>query len=337
MRVFVLEDDEILARIVQDDLSAGGHEVTPWVCVEGAAQAIISDRSDLLVVDIVLPLTSEHRGLEATDGGIRVLKELSDQGINLPTIFASVLDYQINRTKIDDLKLRTFGRGAPPYLRKPYDRGVFLGIVEEIEAVLAIERQEVCGSRVSITEGTDVEPSLVHEDFQKENRVYPRERCRKSESATAGADGHVTLGLRFPQEVPVNLSPREVVGAIERYTAVEFPRKCRIGVVASLKIQLTIKSRLDSSIKQLLEIPLKEMEKEATLSVHVTAPGFRMDTRTMWMRVPFDQDSDLAEFHMTPIAMGRQFIEVELMSQWDRVGYFVVETEVLADAKQRFG
>ena len=102
-RILIVEDDAVLARVLQDNLIMEGFEVE---CAANAAEAI--ERSgaasiDLVLLDLMLP------GLSGFDVG----KTLSRSG-EIPVIILSALGQKAD-------KLRGLTMGADDYVTKPFD------------------------------------------------------------------------------------------------------------------------------------------------------------------------------------------------------------------------
>jgi DNA-binding response OmpR family regulator len=104
MKLFLLEDDPVLAQMLIDHLQSQHFDLTH--CYDGleAEARLLSDRFDLLLLDVSVPGMS---GFELLKG----LRALQDQ---TPAIFITALQGSA------DLK-KGFALGADDYIRKPFD------------------------------------------------------------------------------------------------------------------------------------------------------------------------------------------------------------------------
>ena len=116
MRVLVVEDDPGIADFVRQGLTEAGYAVDVcWNGQEGLASALAVEY-DVLVLDIMLPRLN----------GLEVLRELREQGRQVPTIMLTARDTIEDR--VDGLDA-----GADDYLVKPF---AFPELVARIRALL---------------------------------------------------------------------------------------------------------------------------------------------------------------------------------------------------------
>src|SRR5262249_10064360 len=124
---------------------------------------------------------------------------------------------------------------------------------------------------------------------------------------------------------------KERIRTVERHTKIEFPEKCYIDVMTTLKIQLTVETSVDTNLKEFVKVPFLEGYKESILTIYITAQAFKIKPTLATMRVPVDQDSEIVVFEMTPVEVGRHVIEIEMFFRAERVGYFTIESEVVSN------
>jgi hypothetical protein len=117
--------------------------------------------------------------------------------------------------------------------------------------------------------------------------------------------------------------------ARQRYTKIEFPKRCHVNVMATLKIQLKGESLRYTILKRRVRNTFLKVSRESIFSVHVTALAFTVAPSIALMRVPVDQDSDIVVFEMTPVEAGTHVLEIEMFFRSERVGYFTIESEVI--------
>ncbi|HKQ29455.1 MAG TPA: response regulator transcription factor [Burkholderiales bacterium] len=130
MRILVAEDDAILADGVMHTLRHSGYAVD-WVKNGAEADsALVTDRFDLLILDLGLPKKS----------GLDVLKRLRSSDSRLPVLILTALDAVSDR-------VRGLDTGADDYLAKPFD-------LAELEArVRALTRRGMAGSPTLLQHG----------------------------------------------------------------------------------------------------------------------------------------------------------------------------------------
>lgn len=129
---------------------------------------------------------------------------------------------------------------------------------------------------------------------------------------------------------------------LRRFTDVRFPEQCSIHQPSHLSVQITLKP-VDTEVNvpvgeprslPPLEIPLEptpqEVEKQRVdLLVSISAESFEADKWWQALSVPFEQDSEKIEFELVGQELGAHIIEVEFFHGSARVGYVVVETQVV--------
>ena len=104
MKILLLEDDPILSDIMKENLELSGFTVTLVMDGEEAMHVISSDKFDLFLFDINVPLAS----------GMDVLAFAREYHYQTPTIMITA--YQ----DVDHLK-KSFSLGCDDYIKKPFD------------------------------------------------------------------------------------------------------------------------------------------------------------------------------------------------------------------------
>jgi CheY-like chemotaxis protein len=120
LRLLLVEDNPTNARITRKILEKSGHNVTVAVNGLEALSAWRASTFDLILMDVQMPVMD---GLEAT----RILREEErNLGRHTPVIAltANVMEEDIE-------KCRASGMNA--YLAKPFDQGVLLELLAEIQ------------------------------------------------------------------------------------------------------------------------------------------------------------------------------------------------------------
>ncbi len=104
-KILLLEDDLILQEIIEEYLVENGYSVECFFNGESALDSILSNRYDMLLLDVNVP---EINGFEIVE---YIKKELKN---TTPVIFITSLTEAKNLEKAFDL-------GANDYLKKPFD------------------------------------------------------------------------------------------------------------------------------------------------------------------------------------------------------------------------
>src|SRR6516162_9655374 len=111
----VVEDDPVIGKAVQKGLSEAGHECT-WVKdgKEGLDHAM-SQKFDVIVLDLLLP----------GESGMRILEKMRYEGIRTPVVVLTALG------SLDD-RVTGLKRGADDYLVKPFEMPELLARIEAV-------------------------------------------------------------------------------------------------------------------------------------------------------------------------------------------------------------
>ena len=113
-RILVVEDDQLLAKVICDNLSFDGFEVTRAATAHAAVNLLREFGPDLIVLDVMLPDRS----------GFDVFETLH-QGGRTPIIFLTARAETVDR-------LRGLRLGADDYVIKPFDLAELLARVHAV-------------------------------------------------------------------------------------------------------------------------------------------------------------------------------------------------------------
>ena len=113
-RILVVEDDQLLAKVICDNLSFDGFEVTRAATAHAAVNLLREFGPDLIVLDVMLPDRS----------GFDVFETLH-QGGRTPIIFLTARGETVDR-------LRGLRLGADDYVIKPFDLAELLARVHAV-------------------------------------------------------------------------------------------------------------------------------------------------------------------------------------------------------------
>lgn len=114
-RIFYVEDEPFLAKIVKETLEGEGYSVTLIQDGESAIQSFEPSLFDLCVLDVMLPFFS----------GFEVAKEIRQRSSKIPIIFLTAKD------STEDV-VRGFKIGANDYLRKPFSMEELMVRIEHL-------------------------------------------------------------------------------------------------------------------------------------------------------------------------------------------------------------
>jgi two-component system, OmpR family, alkaline phosphatase synthesis response regulator PhoP len=111
-RIFVVEDEPVIALGLRDSLEAEGYEVTAGSDGLEAEERAIRERFDLLLLDVMLP----------SRDGLTVCRNLRRSGCSTPIILLTARGQETD-------KIRGLDAGADDYVTKPFSRGELLARV----------------------------------------------------------------------------------------------------------------------------------------------------------------------------------------------------------------
>ena len=120
-KILVVEDDEAIMLGLEENLKFAGYEVATAADGPAAMEAAVSDRPDMIILDIMMPGMS----------GYDVCRRLRDQGVQIPIIMLTARQDEFD-------KLHGFEMGADDYVTKPFSIKVLLA---RVRAVLARGRE----------------------------------------------------------------------------------------------------------------------------------------------------------------------------------------------------
>jgi DNA-binding response OmpR family regulator len=102
-RVYVVEDEPELVRLLTTYLERAGHTVRSFLDGQQAERAIVADPPELILLDVLLP------GRD----GLGLLRSIRTQGVGTPVILLTALGQERER-------IEGFRAGADDYVAKPF-------------------------------------------------------------------------------------------------------------------------------------------------------------------------------------------------------------------------
>lgn len=147
MKIFLLEDDEILNEVICAFLQEQSYEVCSSFDGEEAQDVLYEKKFDLLLLDVNVPSV---RGFE-------LLKSLRQHGIRTPAIFITSFD------AMADLK-KGFESGCDDYIKKPFEFDELNLRIENIKRLYKLDKKQLATISKGITYDFDSSCIRVGED-----------------------------------------------------------------------------------------------------------------------------------------------------------------------------
>ncbi len=135
MKILAIEDDIKISKLIQKGLSEAGFEVDAAFDGEHGLSLGLSQRYDLLIIDIMLPKID----------GLEIVSRLRRQGVDSPVLILSA------KRSIDD-RVSGLQSGGDDYVVKPF---AFAELLARIQALLrrsikAIDAAQISSGSVSV-------------------------------------------------------------------------------------------------------------------------------------------------------------------------------------------
>jgi DNA-binding response OmpR family regulator len=132
-KVFYVEDEVFLARIVKESLESRGFEVVMESDGGRAVNAFKQAKPDICVLDVMLP----------NKDGFAVADEIRDLDENIPIIFLTA------KTQTEDV-VKGFALGGNDYVRKPFSMEELIARVQNLLRLRNDNTQKVQGDSVKM-------------------------------------------------------------------------------------------------------------------------------------------------------------------------------------------
>jgi DNA-binding response OmpR family regulator len=129
-RILIIEDDNRMARSLFEGFVERGYDARVAASGEEGFFVVFSFKPDLLVLDLHLP----------GRGGLEILKQLRDQGLDLRVLVLT------SHNELED-RVRGLGEGADDYLGKPF---AFSELMARVEALLRRGQPRTPSSSLSV-------------------------------------------------------------------------------------------------------------------------------------------------------------------------------------------
>ncbi len=112
-KILIVDDEVDLVEIYTDDLSLAGYECIPAYNGEQALKLCISEKPDVIISDINMPVMD----------GLTMLKRMKDEGIKVPVILVTAFS---NTQKIRE----AWKNGAFDFLEKPVNFEILHSLIK---------------------------------------------------------------------------------------------------------------------------------------------------------------------------------------------------------------
>ena len=177
--ILVVEDDEKIAEVIQDCLTAANYEVEVVHSAEAGSAMLSINSYNLLILDWQLPKAS----------GLDLCTEARAKGINTPVLFLTGMDSVGN-------KMAGLDSGADDYLVKPFERDELMARLRSL-----LRRAEKSGQKDGVITFGDIcmnvaehsitycnvpvnlsrrEYTLLHVLLAKPGKVFSREKLQQA-------------------------------------------------------------------------------------------------------------------------------------------------------------
>jgi CheY-like chemotaxis protein len=118
-RILVVDDEEMIARMLETNLKRAGYEVVTAVNGRDGLEKAAADKPDLILMDVQMPMMDGFAALEAL--------KATPETASIPVVMLT------SKTQEADLN-QGLDSGAEFYVTKPVDPQDLLGLIERLFA-----------------------------------------------------------------------------------------------------------------------------------------------------------------------------------------------------------
>ena len=206
MKILLLEDDLILNEIIEEHLISQKHEITTVFTGLEAQDLLYSQRFDLLLLDVNVPILN----------GFELLKDLRQKEIYTPTIFLTSLN------QIDDIE-KGFKSGCDDYLKKPFELKELDLRINNIKRLFNIENQDL----IQISKDTYLDKKNLLIKKENEQIHLAKKECEVLEylinnSSKTVSIEELSLNVWAYEEAPISSTIRTYIKNLRRVLGEEF-------------------------------------------------------------------------------------------------------------------
>lgn len=206
MKILLLEDDLILNEIIEEHLISQKHEITTVFTGLEAQDLLYSQRFDLLLLDVNVPILN----------GFELLKDLRQKEIYTPTIFLTSLN------QIDDIE-KGFKSGCDDYLKKPFELKELDLRINNIKRLFNIENQDL----IQISKDIYLDKKNLLIKKENEQIHLAKKECEVLEylinnSSKIVSIEELSLNVWAYEEAPISSTIRTYIKNLRRVLGEEF-------------------------------------------------------------------------------------------------------------------
>ena len=206
MKILLLEDDLILNEIIEEHLISQKHEITTVFTGLEAQDLLYSQRFDLLLLDVNVPILN----------GFELLKDLRQKEIYTPAIFLTSLN------QIDDIE-KGFKSGCDDYLKKPFELKELDLRINNIKRLFNIENQDL----IQISKDTYLDKKNLLIKKENEQIHLAKKECEVLEylinnSSKIVSIEELSLNIWTYEESPISSTIRTYIKNLRRVLGEEF-------------------------------------------------------------------------------------------------------------------
>jgi DNA-binding response OmpR family regulator len=206
MKILLLEDDLILNEIIEEHLISQKHEITTVFTGLEAQDLLYSQRFDLLLLDVNVPILN----------GFELLKDLRQKEIYTPTIFLTSLN------QIDDIE-KGFKSGCDDYLKKPFELKELDLRINNIKRLFNIENEDL----IQISKDTYLDKKNLLIKKENEQIHLAKKECEVLEylinnSSKTVSIEELSLNVWAYEEAPISSTIRTYIKNLRRVLGEEF-------------------------------------------------------------------------------------------------------------------
>ena len=206
MKILLLEDDLILNEIIEEHLISQKHEITTVFTGLEAQDLLYSQRFDLLLLDVNVPILN----------GFELLKDLRQKEIYTPAIFLTSLN------QIDDIE-KGFKSGCDDYLKKPFELKELDLRINNIKRLFNIENEDL----IQISKDTYLDKKNLLIKKENEQIHLAKKECEVLEylinnSSKIVSIEELSLNVWAYEEAPISSTIRTYIKNLRRVLGEEF-------------------------------------------------------------------------------------------------------------------
>jgi len=154
LKIFYVEDEPFLAKIVKETLETKGYEVTLVTDGASASEVFLSDSYDICVLDVMLP----------NKNGFDVAKDIRKINVAIPILFLTAKDQTM------DL-LKGFEVGGNDYIRKPFSMEELIVRIENLVKMADLKSVGSANEAIKVGQKFTFYPKRLTLSYDDEEKI----------------------------------------------------------------------------------------------------------------------------------------------------------------------